>query len=67
MSRVMTGEPAGNQVAVVAPGHTAYLSVLGEAVAPTVALTGSGRLTVIRLQMAVREACTNVIEHGRRG
>jgi len=64
MSSAMTKEPCSNEVTVVVPDHSAYLSVLREAVASTATLMGFDQVTVLQLQMVVDEACTNVIEHG---
>ena len=57
-----SGKPA---VTVVVPDHSAYLNVLRQAVASTASLMGFDNVTVLKLQMAVDEACANVVEHGR--
>jgi len=56
---------AGRTISLTIPEHTAYLNVVRQAVGATASLMGFDSTTVVQLQMAVDEACTNVIEHGR--
>jgi len=56
---------AGRTISLTIPEHTAYLNVVRQAVGATASLMGFDSTTVVQLQMAVDEACTNVIEHGK--
>jgi serine/threonine-protein kinase RsbW len=51
-------------VIVVVPESSAYLSVLREAVASAAESMGCDGTTNLQLQMALDEACTNIVEHG---
>ncbi|NQT20296.1 MAG: ATP-binding protein [Planctomycetes bacterium] len=56
---------AVNKVVVVVPDNSGYLNVLRQAVGSTASLMGFDAVTVLQLQMAIDEACSNVIEHGQ--
>ncbi|HUS58083.1 MAG TPA: ATP-binding protein [Planctomycetota bacterium] len=63
----MSPDSKSTAVVVSIPEHTAYLSVVRQAVASIAGTMGFDDDAVLQLQMAVDEACTNVIEHGRGG
>ena len=63
----MSGETRKTSVSLVVPEHPAYLSVVRQAVASIARSMGFDEVDVLQLQMAVDEACNNVIEHGERG
>ena len=56
-----------SEITLVVPEHTAYLSVVRQAVASAAGLMGFDATAILQLQMAIDEACINVIEHGSRG
>ncbi|MBI3092360.1 MAG: ATP-binding protein [Candidatus Tectomicrobia bacterium] len=49
------------------PADTAYLKMIGEFVSRMAKISGFDDLDCKRIEVAVDEACTNVIEHTQRG
>lgn len=62
----MANESANSILSVTVPEHSAYLSVLRQAVASAALQLGFDEKAALQLAMAVDEAATNVIEHGCR-
>lgn len=60
----MAARPEKTSVTIEVPEHPAYLSVVRQAVASIAHVMGFDDVEILQLQMAVDEACNNVIEHG---
>lgn len=58
---------ASPSVTVTVPGHYARLEVIREAVLHTCRLAGLAPARTAQLEMAVDEACSNIIEHSYGG